>query len=59
MAYFVGDMFLDIFEMSTETILQCFIADEEMFDGDECYADKDLREWLSVYEENERKIILT
>lgn len=59
MAYFVGDMFLDIFEMSTETILQCFIADEEMFDGDECYADRDLREWLSVYEENERKIILT
>ena len=59
MAYFVGDMFLDIFEMSTETILQCFIADEEMFDGDECYADKDLRDWLSVYEESERKIILT
>jgi len=56
LAYVVGDMFLDLFEMSTETILQCFIADEEMFDGDSGYADGDLRKWFDDHEENERKI---
>ena len=58
MSYFVGGMFLHIFDVSTETILQCFVADEEMmFDRDQSYADKDLRDWLSVYEEDERKIV--
>lgn len=56
MAYFVGDMFLDIFEMSTATILQCFIADEEMFDGADNYAEGELRKWLDDYEEEEKKI---
>jgi len=56
-AYVVGDLFLDIFEMATETILQCFIADEEMFDGDSGYADGDLRKWFDDHEENERKIM--
>ena len=56
MAYFVGDMFLDIFEMSTATILQCFIADEEMFDGADNYAEGELRTWLDDYQEEERKI---
>jgi hypothetical protein len=57
MAYVVGDMFLTIFDMSTSTILQCFIADEEMFDGDECYADGELRNWLDDFDEQERKLI--
>jgi len=56
MAYFVGDMFLDIFEMSTATILQCFIADEEMFDGADNYAEGELRTWLDDYQEEEKKI---
>jgi hypothetical protein len=34
MSYFVGDKFLDIFDMNTTTILHCFVADEEMFEGD-------------------------
>jgi hypothetical protein len=34
MSYFVSDIFLDIFDMSTTTILHCFVADEEMFEGD-------------------------
>jgi len=57
MSYFIGDMFLDIFDMSTTTVLHCFVADEEMFDGDECYAEGNLRDWLDEFEEKERKIV--
>ncbi len=57
MSYFIGDMFLDIFDMSTSTVLHCFIADEEMFDGDECYAEGNLRDWLDDFEESERKLV--
>jgi len=55
-AYFVADMFLDIFEMSSDTILQCFIADEEMFDGNSCYADGDLRDWFDEVEDKQREL---
>ena len=57
LSFFVGGVFLSIFDMSTSTILQCFVADEEMFDGDECYAEGDLRKWLDDFEEEERKIV--
>lgn len=56
-SFFIGEMFLSIFDMSTSTILQCFVADEEMFDGDECYAEGDLRKWIDDFEEEERRII--
>ena len=51
-AYFVADMFMDVYDMGVLTILQCFIADEEMFDGDECYADHELKTWINKWEEN-------
>mmetsp|Transcript_29058 Transcript_29058/g.47999 ORF Transcript_29058/g.47999 Transcript_29058/m.47999 type:complete len:660 (-) Transcript_29058:147-2126(-) len=51
-SYFIADMFLDVFEMGITTILQCFIADEEMFDGDQCFAEGDLQDWIDKYEEN-------
>lgn len=57
LSFFIGGIFLGIFDMSTSTILQCFVADEEMFDGDECYAEGDLRKWLDDFEEEERKIV--
>lgn len=57
MSYFVGDMFLDVFDMSTSTVLHCFVADEEMFDGDECYAEGKLRDWLDDFEKSERQIV--
>jgi len=56
-ALVVGDMFLDLFEMATETILQCFIADEEMFAGDSGYADGDLRKWFSDHEKKEKELM--
>lgn len=49
-SYFVGDMFLDVFDMGISTVLQCFVADEEMFDGDGCYAEGDLKKWIDDYE---------
>jgi len=56
-AYFVGDMFMDIYEMSIATIIHCFVADEEMFEPHETYADEELRQWLDEYDEEEKKII--
>jgi hypothetical protein len=35
--------------MTTLTILQCFIADEEMFSPAERYAQNDLKEWLDAH----------
>jgi choline transporter-like protein 2/4/5 len=45
-SYFVSDFFMDIYDMGTTTILHCFIADEEMFDGDERYATDQLQSWV-------------
>lgn len=57
-SYYIADMFLDIFEMSSDTILQCFIADEEMFDGEGCFADGDLRNWLDDVEERSKELVM-
>ncbi len=35
-----------VYDMGTTTILHCFIADEEMFDGDERYATDQLQSWV-------------
>eukprot|EP00752_Nemacystus_decipiens_P001552 g1519.t2 len=35
--------------MTTLTILQCFIADEEMFEGEDRYARNDLKTWLEAH----------
>lgn len=36
---------------TTLTILQCFIADEEMFEGEDRYARNDLKAWLEKHGE--------
>eukprot|EP00953_Heterococcus_sp_UTEX-ZZ885_P042145 21449-Heterococcus_DN1.PRE.1 len=38
LAYFMARMFTDVFAMAISTILQCFIADEEMFEPQDRYA---------------------
>jgi len=50
LAYAIGSMFLDIFDTSTSTILQCFIADEEMFDEGNYFADRQLQKWFDDQE---------
>lgn len=42
---FVSPSFL-VYDMGTTTILHCFIADEEMFEGDERYATGQLQSWV-------------
>lgn len=37
-AYAASEMFNEVFGMAISTILQCFVADEEMFDGDDRFA---------------------
>jgi hypothetical protein len=37
---------MNVFDMAIATILHCFIADEKMFTGDECYAEAGLKEWV-------------
>merc|ERR1712150_146299 len=57
-SYYIADMFLDMFEMSSDTILQCFIADEEMFNGESNYADGDLRNWLDDVEQRSKQLVM-
>ncbi|KAJ1423001.1 plasma-membrane choline transporter-domain-containing protein [Ochromonadaceae sp. CCMP2298] len=42
LAYWIGCMFLEIFGMGIETILFCFIADEEMFKVEDRFASGEL-----------------
>jgi len=42
LAYWIGFMFIEIFAMGIETILFCFIADEEMFEPVKRFASGDL-----------------
>lgn len=41
-AYFISSMFSEVFEMGIETILFCFIADEEMFKPEDRFAESSL-----------------
>mmetsp|Transcript_27950 Transcript_27950/g.30936 ORF Transcript_27950/g.30936 Transcript_27950/m.30936 type:complete len:406 (+) Transcript_27950:119-1336(+) len=50
LAYFLANMFLDLFEMGISTTLQCFVADEEMFDGADCYAEGQLQNWIEKHQ---------
>jgi len=37
-AYAVSEMLNEVFGMAISTILQCFVADEELFEGEERFA---------------------
>jgi hypothetical protein len=43
LAYFTSAMFCEIFGMGIQTILLCFIADEEMFPPEKRFADGSLQ----------------
>jgi len=47
LAYFVSVMFSEIFGMAIETILCCFIADEEMFPPEKRFAEGGLQTAIS------------
>lgn len=45
-AWFISGMFMSVYDMGIATILQCFVADEEMFPADQRYAGSGLRTWV-------------
>jgi len=45
-AWFIAGMFMSIYDMGIATILQCFVADEEMFTEDQRYAEGSLKTWV-------------
>ena len=45
-SWFVSGMFMAVFDMAIAAILQCFVADEEMFGDSEMYAEGTLRQWV-------------
>mmetsp|Transcript_14136 Transcript_14136/g.17326 ORF Transcript_14136/g.17326 Transcript_14136/m.17326 type:complete len:669 (+) Transcript_14136:64-2070(+) len=57
MAWFISDMFMDVFQMGISTILHCFIADEEMFSGDQCFAQGQLKDWIDQYDSKSEKVL--
>ena len=46
LSYFTASMFMNVFGMAISTILQCFVADEEMFDASTRYADSELASFI-------------
>lgn len=48
-SYWISDMFMDVLDMGIMTVLHCFIADEEMFNGQERYSEKGLKDYVDEY----------
>jgi len=48
-SWFVADFFLDIYGMAVSTLLQCFIADEEMYPPDQRFAENSLAAYVKKY----------
>ncbi|CAB9497279.1 Choline transporter-like protein [Seminavis robusta] len=46
-SYIVSDIFMGVFDISIKTILHCFVADEEMFDGE--YAEGAIVRFIDTY----------
>jgi len=42
----IAGMFMSVYDMGIATILQCFVADEEMFSSGEMYAEGSLKSWV-------------
>jgi hypothetical protein len=48
-SWFIAGMFMGVYDMGIATILQCFVADEEMFEDDQMYAEGDLKSWVDSH----------
>lgn len=46
LSYFTASMFMNVFGMAIATILQCFVADEEMYSGAERFAEASLAKFI-------------
>lgn len=52
-SYFISNMFLEVLGIAISTILQCFLADEEMNPGGSYFVPKDLDKFLQQVDEEE------
>ena len=41
---------MSVYDMGIATILQCFVADEEMFSSDQRYAEGSLKNWVDDHQ---------
>jgi len=48
-SYWLSDFFMDVLDVGILTVLHCFIADEEMFDGGERYSEKSLKDFVDKH----------
>ena len=55
MAYAVSEMFSEVFGMAISTILQCFVADEEMFEADDRFAPSSLAGTINSTQQKYKK----
>lgn len=46
LAYYTGKMITGVYGMAITTILQCFVADEELFPASQQFAENDLKQWV-------------
>mmetsp|Transcript_23063 Transcript_23063/g.47812 ORF Transcript_23063/g.47812 Transcript_23063/m.47812 type:complete len:770 (+) Transcript_23063:37-2346(+) len=58
-AYVTAEMFNEVFGMAIWTILQCFVADEEMFPVEERFAEGDLAQTVSKTQKEASKDMVT
>ncbi|CAN0125284.1 unnamed protein product, partial [Hapterophycus canaliculatus] len=49
LAYYTGKMITSVYGMAITTILQCFVADEELFPPSQQFAENDLRSWVDKH----------
>lgn len=49
LAYYTGKMITGVYGMAITTILQCFVADEELFPPSQQFADNDLKSWVDKH----------
>lgn len=49
LAWYTAGMFCEVWSMAIDTILVCFITDEEVFEPGERYADGDLRSFIDTH----------
>lgn len=48
-SWIIAGMFMSVYDMGIATILQCFVADEEMFSPDEMFAEGSLKSWVDKH----------
>lgn len=49
LAFYTGKMVTSVYGMAVTTILQCFVADEELFPPSQQFAERDLKGWVDKH----------